>query len=424
MEYFECVAIPLTQPSVTFYVSTVKPQDLETICRPLSRSSENDLFSRETSDPITLSDSQLNSLVHSLKNKEYRSSMIEILSEGRELPYQRFLDEKRAVQIARYLQQPSGLLPNAIILATNVNLDENDVIRGGGAEPTKIVLPMDPTSSVILDGQHRVAAFKYLDNRIRKNFQLLVVFLIGVPFYQQAELFAIINGKQKPVNRSIIYDLFGYAPIAGNREELLYEGLMAIAQFCSHVTRILNQVKISPWRAKVKMRGPGDVGLISQAAVVEYLSSLVEPKTYTKRLKVLPLLYRFFKDSDPAGCASLLILYLSAIQAALQNHWDAPSSLLWKNNGVAIILRIFHDDLLMAGSTENLLNGYKNIIERWKKAPPNDLSVPPKSGGGGIQNQLYEKFRAAMFTTREIEQLGVMREKAKNELTGIGGLIG
>jgi DGQHR domain-containing protein len=385
---FQCEAIQVNQPSAVFYVASVKAEDLETICRPLARPIETGLFGRETAEPVVLSENQLSALVRSLEAREFKARSLELLSEERGQPYQRFLDEKRAVQIARYLQEPSSLLPNSIILAVNVDLDESDVLLDGGTGPLKISLPRSETSAVILDGQHRVAAFRYLDAKIRSKYELLVSFLIGIPFYQQAELFAIINGKQKPVNRSIIYDLFGYAPIGGDKEEQLYEGLMAIARFCSHVTRILNRVSESPWRSKIKMRGPGDVGIISQAAVVEYLSALVEPKTYTRRLKVLPLLYSFFKNSDPAGCASLAILYLRAVQTALPVHWRNPRSLLWKNNGVAIILRILHDDLMLAGGSDELMSAFRNIVARWKKAPEGDLSEPPKTGGGGSESTL------------------------------------
>lgn len=423
MSDFHCSAIPVRQPSATFYVGAVKATELQTICRPLVRPAEAGLFGRETSETVVLSEGQLNALVRSLESKKFKARTTELLSEEREQPYQRFLDEKRAVQIARYLQQPSGLLPNSIILAVNVDFDESDVVHGDGRERVKIVLPRSENSAVILDGQHRVAAFRYLDEKIRTAYEILVAFLIGIPFYQQAELFAIINGKQKPVNRSIIYDLFGYAPIGGNKDEQLYEGLMAISRFCSHVTRIVNRVPESPWQSKIKMRGPGDEGVISQAAVVEYLSALVEPKTFTNRLKVLPLLYSFFKDSDPAGCASLLILYVHAIQTALPEHWRNPKSLLWKNNGVAVILRILHDDLMLAGGADELMNGFRKVIARWKKAPQEDLKEPPKTGGGGVQNQLYDRFKATMFTAAELQRVMEMRERLKEKLVEIGGLV-
>jgi DGQHR domain-containing protein len=423
MSDFSCTAIRVRQPSTVFYVGVVKATDLVTVCRPLQRSADTGIFARNNSEPVKLSEAQFGSLVNSLESPKFQKRTSELLSEEREQPYQRFLDEKRSVQIARYLEQPSALLPNSIILAVNIDLDEADVVLKKDGDTVEISLPRTPNSAIILDGQHRVAAFNYLPSAILAEFQVVVTFLVGVPFYQQAELFATINGKQKAVNKSIIYDLFGYAPIGGNKEERLYEGLMAVARFCSHVTRILNTVDESPWKKKIKMRGPGDDGVISQAAVAEYMSALVEPKTLSKRLRILPLLFEFFKDSSPAACAAVLILYLRAIQTALPDVWTNANSLLWKNNGVAVVLRIMHDDILLAGGGRELMDRFPALIARWKKAPRQDLEAPPKAGGGGVQNQLYERFRKEMFSDLEIHRLEEMREQLKAKLAKTGGLV-
>lgn len=53
---------------------------------------------------------------------------------------------------------------------------------------------------------------------------VVATFLIGIPFSQQAVIFAVINGRQKPVYRSIICNLFGYSPLKQYKHESLYEG--------------------------------------------------------------------------------------------------------------------------------------------------------------------------------------------------------
>ncbi len=420
---FRAPILRVSQPAATFYVATVPVNDLLCICRPLYKPVETGVFARESFQPVELKEDQLDKLISALDSPKFQRRAEELLSEEPRQQYQRFVDAKRAQKIAEYLEQPDALLPNSIILAVDLGFDEPEIIKSGANGHLTIVLPREEKSAVILDGQHRVEGFRYLKNEIRSRMSVVVTFLVEIPFYQQAEIFAVINGRQKPVNRSIIFDLFGYAPLGGTKDEKLYEGLMAVSRFCSHVARILNRFEESPWQAKIKMRGPGDVGLISQAAVVEYLAALVEPKTFTRRLKVLPLLYSFFKESDPAGCASLLILYIRAIQAALVDQFANSRSLLWKNNGVAVIMRILHDDILLAGGPEQLMDSYKLVVERWRKAPPDDVANPPKTGGGGIQNDLYAKFRAEMFTPKEIEKLGVMQNTLKEKLIGMGGLI-
>jgi hypothetical protein len=69
------------------------------------------------------------------------------------------------------------------------------------------------------------------------------------------------------------------------------------------------------------------------------------------------------------------------------------------------------------------MDSYSKIIARWKKAPQEDIFNPPKTGGGGVQNQLYDKFKAAMFNTNEIKQLTEKWDRMKKQLADAGGLI-
>lgn len=423
MSDFICNAISVEQASAKFYVAAVKASDLRAICRPLTHRPDVGVLSRENTSRVPLTGEQVNALVRSMHVSAFRGRGLEVLSQDMAAPYQRLLNEGRAREIAHYIEQPSALLPNSVILAINTSIEEEAVIKSLDNGFVSIALPRSPESAVILDGQHRIAAFDYVRAEVAAATEVVVTFLVGIPFYQQAEIFAIINGKQKPVNRSIIYDLFGYATPTASQDDKLYEGLMAVARFCSHTARIMNQIDESPWKGKIKMRGPGDAGVISQAAVVDYLSAIVEPKRFSLRLKVLPLLYGYFKDGDSISCASVLIVYLAAIRAAWKNEWANDKSLFWKNNGVAVMLRILHDMVLLAGGPTQLMDQYPSIVERWKRAPGEHIESPPKTGGGGVQNQLYEIFRARLFEPAESANLQVKWEELRRQLITSGGLI-
>src|SRR5688572_22840056 len=106
---FKCYALQVQQPSAQFYVAAVNVAELETICRPLKRSATNELLRREHTEPVALTKSQVNSLVHSLESTRFHSRSVELLAEEREEPYQRFIDEKRSAEIARYLKEPTAL---------------------------------------------------------------------------------------------------------------------------------------------------------------------------------------------------------------------------------------------------------------------------------------------------------------------------
>ncbi len=422
MSNFTCKALQVQQPNALFYVASVSAEDLKTICRPL-KSPKKTGGEQDAVEPQQLSKDELDQLLLSLQSPKFQKQGVDILSEKREEPYQRFLDERRSLEIANYLKESNALLPNSIILAVNTDLEESLILKRFTADLVEINLPREQSSAVILDGQHRVEAFSYLPTSVQQDFQVVVTFLIGIPFYQQAELFAVINGKQKPVNKSIIYDLLGYAPIDGDSEHKLYEGILAVSRFCGHSTRILNNANQSPWNSRIKMRGPGDSGLISQAAVVDYLTPMVQPKKYTARLKTLPVLFEFFKDSDSALCSALIIVYISAIKSAQPEQWRNENSLLWKNTGVAIMFRLLHDEIIFAGGAKEMMRSFQKIVTRWQEIPAEKLQNSPKSGGGGLQNEIYEEFRQILFTSEELNSFSERRDAIKDKLIESGGLI-
>lgn len=423
MNDFTCVAIPVRQGATTFYVAAVDVRELRTICRPLVGRVQTGVLARDTASSMPLTDEQLRVLVRSMQTSDFKTQGCSVVQQKAEIPYQRLLNEGRSREIARYMEEPSALLPNAIILATSTVIEEEMKITPLDSSFVRIAFPRSPESAVILDGQHRVAAFDSVRPELAASMQVVVTFLVGIPFYQQAEIFAVINGKQQPVNRSIIYDLFGYTTPTGGHDDRLYDGFMAVARFCSHTARILNQVEQSPWVGKVKMRGPGDKGVISQAAVVDYLSVLVEPKRLSPRLRILPVFYDLFRQSDAVSCASVLIVYLAAIRAAWSTEWSNPDTLFWKSNGVAVMFRILHDSVLLAGGSAQLMDQYQGVVDRWSRAPKEHILRPPRTGGGGVQNQLYEIFRGSLFSKPEMDDLSVRREELQRALLAGGGLV-
>src|SRR5690606_14988011 len=98
---------------------------------------------------------------------------------------------------------------------------------------------MSRKNTLIVDGQHRLAAMlklyedassdkirigryslqqKYPDltNNIVQNrltsFELNCTLLIGFDLWEQGKVFADVNFNQKPVNKSLYYDIFGSYP--------------------------------------------------------------------------------------------------------------------------------------------------------------------------------------------------------------------
>jgi DNA phosphorothioation-associated DGQHR protein 1 len=145
---------------------------------------------------------------------------------------QRAQQEKRFTEIASYINRVDASFPNSIILAANYNTDlgidqdeiESIAIEDGAVPETKIskvwtiesddkglklIIPTEERLAAIIDGQHRLLAFRRAEMRTH-SMELLCSVFLDLPKALQAQLFATINSTQKPVDRSLTYELFGY----------------------------------------------------------------------------------------------------------------------------------------------------------------------------------------------------------------------
>ncbi|MGO7347825.1 DNA phosphorothioation-associated DGQHR protein 1 [Rhizobium ruizarguesonis] len=150
---------------------------------------------------------------------------------------QRVIQSKRLDQIAKYIDREDAAFPNAIILAANFRPDgliEDDEPAGSETDdlteselpppgPSRrwtlteddcggynMIIPSAAKLAAVIDGQHRLFAFAESDRSERLQMNLLCSIFIDLPKPYQAQLFATINSTQKPVDKSLTYELFGY----------------------------------------------------------------------------------------------------------------------------------------------------------------------------------------------------------------------
>jgi len=147
---------------------------------------------------------------------------------------QRLQKPQRLDEIAKYINREDSNFPNSIILAANYRQDgqiqgdtpdesveatqeplrwritseENDE---NPEEPPRhyLEIPSNERLAAVIDGQHRLYAFAKAEEGHLRDEMLCAVF-IDLPKPLQAQIFAIINSTQKPVSKSLTYELFGY----------------------------------------------------------------------------------------------------------------------------------------------------------------------------------------------------------------------
>ncbi len=116
-----------------------------------------------------------------------------------------------------------------------------------------LMLPVNSNFKIfIVDGQHRFSGVKkFLDNsKTNDDFEFFATFLFDYDVYEQSQVFANINFKQKPVNKSLFYDIFGSMP---NRKNEL--------TFAHFLAKTINQPIYLNGVIKMLGNGPGTVSL-------------------------------------------------------------------------------------------------------------------------------------------------------------------
>lgn len=125
--------------------------------------------------------------------------------------FQRLLDEKRAFEIAKYIDSGLGTIPTSVILSAQdgANLEYD-------ARNKTIKFDVNKHSFLILDGQHRVWGFKKAETNIR----VPVIIYNELSRRDESRLFIDINSKQRGVPNELLLDIKKQADYESSEEEL------------------------------------------------------------------------------------------------------------------------------------------------------------------------------------------------------------
>lgn len=126
--------------------------------------------------------------------------------------FQRTLDEKRAREIAKYIDTGLGTIPCSIILSAQGAADFKVVDKGKTVE-----FKDDPHSFLVLDGQHRVYGFSLAETNLR----VPVVIYSGLSRRDESRLFIDINSKQKGVSNELLLDIKKLAEYEDDTEQMM-----------------------------------------------------------------------------------------------------------------------------------------------------------------------------------------------------------
>lgn len=284
---------------------------------------------------------------------------------------QRVTKEDRLKEIAEYIKKAKDtIFPNSVII------DFDRQVKFLNSAKNKNVgyldIPDKKHIAQIIDGQHRL----YGVDRARKHFDLPVVAFIGLNVTQRARIFLTINSKQKGVNTSLVYDLFGLTR-TGTAVELIAVDL----------AKNLNDDSDSSWKGLMKMTDArakkGET--LSLAAFVSALKKILKNKDIA------------FSNLDLQQQLIVLKNYFAAIRKIFSAQWNKRSYILTKTTGFNALMKLFSKIHLRCILAQDVL--CNNILDHLKPLKGFDFSskkwrgVTGEAGAQRLADDLEKKLK-------------------------------
>jgi DGQHR domain-containing protein len=291
---------------------------------------------------------------------------------------QRGLRRDRLISIGKYFKgEISGMpvLPNTII----VSLSKDSFFKDGFLH----IANKQAGEAFVIDGQHRLWSFQE-DFSGKTDINIVVSAFIDLPDEGKALIFKTINGEQRKINPSLVYDLI---PMLRNNNLVEFESWRS-----QEIVRFLNEDSKSPWANRISMVGePGKV--ISQSSFITAIKKLLK-KGHLFNAENEGFIESVLQEN-------LLITYFNTISDLYSVEWDNKDYLLCKYIGVSALL----------GLLELII---KDMIEK---------KIPVVDNNGLLISKLQfepyiKKLRVYNFSAKEEKAVGksYVGEAGVNEL--------
>lgn len=243
----------------------------------------------------------------------------QLLNKGIKVSYsnesvQRRLQIERINAISNYINEENNIIPNSIILGCFNKKIEN---QQSDISYEELISPIDEKlgiyelnlnedfEMIAIDGQHRLAGLFISEEEEVKNMELSVVLLFGPSLSVSSKIFIDINGNQKPVDKSLIYDLTGILESDFSDNKIKDKEIESI-KVCHKIIKAFYTHEKSPLYRQIRMLGTGK-GAISQSFLIEALYPIIHNgvlKEYSNQEQFNAFYY-----------------YLKACQKVFPNDW-------------------------------------------------------------------------------------------------------
>ena len=212
---------------------------------------------------------------------------------------QRLLNQDRISSIKEFTQEV-GDFPSSLVL--NWTSKDNPLTRKEG----RLYFEDVKHSAQLIDGQHRLAGIRsaIAENPAIGELEIPVAIYNQLDTKECADIFLSINTEQRPVPRSLVFDLYGIAS-----DKLVDPAAVRARDIATY----LNESETSPYYNQIKFPGtPKRKGGIALSTSVSAIKALVEEKGTLEQIGI---------DSLETQ-KTIFENFFVALEQTTNGHWD------------------------------------------------------------------------------------------------------
>jgi DNA sulfur modification protein DndB len=271
---------------------------------------------------------------------------------------QRVLNTRRISSIKDFTLA-GGNYPASIVLNW-VNKDHTPSQLPDGT----LVIPIEPRSAQLIDGQHRVAGLRAaLEEAVDTKLEIPVALYNGLTTKDCADIFLAINTEQKPVARTLVFELYGIA------DESIVDPAAARAR---DIVIALNEESDSAYFEQIKLPGsPRRRGGIALSTAVTAIKPLVEQKGDFEQRGIFEL------ETQKKIVKNLF----TALKEIYADQWDDSKNAFMYASGFAAAVEFLRTKLLSYGQRDNRYTS--DVFRSVLMIDKNDLILQEEVKGRG-----------------------------------------
>lgn len=336
------------------------------------------------------------------------------LSEGTGV--QRYLNEQRASDIAKFCQRNDAIFPTPIIVSLNtdfvaLNYLEGNIIPRLIIETGESSFDSSLKPFSIIDGQHRLAGIKeYFSDGIhfpKKKFTLPLIIYKDATIETSAKIFVTINANQRSVDSSTISQLFGVIYKNSN--------LYTVESFASTVVNTLNDTEHSPFYMQIRMLGRTTHGreFISQGTVAKKIIDRITSNTHKDNLAIekgwsleddnKKIFRAAFIKNKPEEVAEFMINYFSAFELSFPSIWGNGKLLTRKAVGYSGLMKFFTTLYFEQKflSFPEVYSFFRNFDNVWNIEKLNEIFASDQGSSESVATRIDKKLCELFLINRD-----------------------